>query len=671
MIGIGIDTGGTYTDAVVYDMEEQKVLSAGKALTTKSELEIGIAAALDALDQTYVAQAEMLVLSTTLATNACVENKGSRARLLMIGADPSSIRNQGEVFGAYGFQDADSITYLDGKPENLFHEPLKPDWEALKKRIPRDYGDCDAVGVVQLFPTANGGRFEKEAKKVFAQCTDIPVTTAYDMFDQVDVLKRGAGTLLNARLIPLIEEFLVAVKNVMRERHMDMPIAIIRSDGSQMSETLARECPVETLLSGPAASAVGGSVVAREDNAMIVDMGGTTTDVALIQDKNPVTADTGISIGRWKTMVKGLFVDTFVLGGDSAVRFEDGELYLDTRRVIPLSVLAQEYPQVIPKLRALAGEMRTHTRMLHEFFVLQKDIEGKTGYTEEEQEICRALKDGPLMMEDFAKATHQQIYFLHTKRLEDEGIIIRSGITPTDMMVIKGDFTLYDPEAARLALQFVERNIEASAEEIPDLIYDLVDRCLYSNLVRILIQKQFPRKEDLGTSEEIEDLIACSYENAKSGTGGEWIRMPFQTDLPIIGVGAPIHIFLPRVAKLLGTRAIIPENAAVANALGAIASRIVTRVSVTVKAEYEGTRFKGFSVYEGSDRKMFEKYQEAENFARDLAVRQVIQKARLQGASEHPQVKVSVTEVRNRAVGANMFFESTVEAVATDKFQIR
>ncbi len=670
MIGIGIDTGGTYTDAVIYDMDEQKVHSAGKALTTKSQLEIGIAAALDTLDQSYVARAQILVLSTTLATNACVEDKGSRARLLMIGADPESIRDQREVFGAYGFQDIDSITYLDGKPEKIYQEPEEPDWEELKKRIPLDYSDCDAVGVVQLFPSANGGRFEKEAKEVFAQCTDIPVTTAYDMFDQVDVLKRGAGTLLNARLIPLIEEFLQAVKHVMLERHMEMPIAIIRSDGSQMSEALARECPVETLLSGPAASAVGGSVVAQEEDAIIVDMGGTTTDVALIRGKNPVTTDAGISIGRWKTMVKGLFVDTFVLGGDSAVRFKDGVLYLDSRRVIPLSVLAGEYPQVLPKLRKLATSGRTHTRMLHEFFVLQKDIEGKTGFTEEEQEICRVLRDGPLIMEEFAAAVHQQIYFLNTKRLEDEGIIIRSGLTPTDMMVIKGDFTLYDAEAAKLALQFVEGNIAAAQADIPDLVYDLVDRCLYSNLVRVLIQKEFPRKEELGTSEEIEDLIACSYADAKDGTASEWIQMPFQTDLPIIGVGAPIHIFLPRVAKLLGTRAIIPENAAVANALGAIASRIVTWISVTVKAEYEGASFKGFSVYENGKQRLFHEYEDAETFARDLATRQVYQKARLQGASEHPHIEISVREVRNKAVGANIFFESTVEAVATDQFQI-
>lgn len=234
----------------------------------------------------------------------------------------------------------------------------------------------------------------------------------------------------------------------MRDRNLNMPIAIVRSDGSLMSETLAKECPVETLLSGPAASVVGGSVMAHEDDAVIVDMGGTTTDVAIIRDKRPVTARQGISIGKWKTMVKGLYVDTFGLGGDSAVRFKNEKLFIDTRRVIPISLLAKEYPQVTGKLERLAAQKRSHTRMLHEFYVLQKEIEDAAGYTPEEQKLCKMLEDEPLMGEELAAKLDTDIYMLHTERLEEEGIVIKSGLTPTDMMVVKGDFAIYDPEAA-------------------------------------------------------------------------------------------------------------------------------------------------------------------------------------------------------------------------------
>ena len=78
MIGIGIDTGGTYTDAVIYDLNEKKILSSAKSLTTKSKLETGILNALSQLSTAHVQRADFIALSTTLATNACVESKGGR-----------------------------------------------------------------------------------------------------------------------------------------------------------------------------------------------------------------------------------------------------------------------------------------------------------------------------------------------------------------------------------------------------------------------------------------------------------------------------------------------------------------------------------------------------------------------------------------------------------------
>ena len=210
MIGIGIDTGGTYTDAVVYDLKERKVLSAGKALTTKTHLEEGIGQALDVLDQELVKQAELLALSTTLATNACVEDKGSRAKILFIGLEQADQERLADVYESYGFHDPGQLIFLDGKPEGIYKEPKEPDWETFQAQAAECFGDCAAVGTVQIYPRSNGGRFEKEAEKRLKETLQIPVTTAYELFAEDDILKRGAGTLLNARLIPLIDEFLQA-----------------------------------------------------------------------------------------------------------------------------------------------------------------------------------------------------------------------------------------------------------------------------------------------------------------------------------------------------------------------------------------------------------------------------------------------------------------------------
>ncbi|HIS81810.1 MAG TPA: hypothetical protein IAB52_10170 [Candidatus Scatomonas merdavium] len=669
MIGIGIDTGGTYTDAVVYDVGEGKILSSGKSLTTKGKLEDGIAAALDLLNPEDVKRAEMMALSTTLATNACLEDKGSRAKLLMIGMSPETMANLETVYASYGFRDMEQLAFIDGKPENIFQEPEEPDWEGLKKRQKELFGDCRAVGAVQIYPEANGGRFEKEAKKILEEGLGIPVTTACEMFDEVDVLKRGAGTMLNARLIPLIDEFLQAVKHVMEERDLHMPVAIVRSDGSLMSEMLTRDYPVETLLSGPAASVVGGSVLAGEKDAVIVDMGGTTTDIALIRNGRPIPADRGISIGKWKTTVKGIYVETFLLGGDSAVRFQKGRLCLDGRRVVPLSLMAKRHPETVRKLQALAALRRTHTRMLHEFYVLLKDISGSSAYTAEEKRLCEALKEGPLMLEELAERLQGDIYTLPADRLEEEGVIIRSGLTPTDMMVVKGDYPVYEPEAALAALRFVERNVKETAEEIPDAVYDLVQKRMYVGIAHILFRQKYPKKARTLGSSAVRELMEWSYEEAKKGGRTEWISLALKSGLPVVGVGAPVHIFLPRVAELLGTRAVVRESASVANALGAIASQVETRISVRVKAEYAGAQLLGYSVYEDSRMHMFQDYEEAEQFAVRLAEKQVLEKTRRQGASAQPKIQITVQQITDEHGGSGLFFESIVRAVATDMFR--
>ena len=675
MLGIGIDTGGTYTDAVIYDIDTKEILGSGKALTTKGELEVGIAGALDKLPRELVPKAELLALSTTLATNACVENKGSRAKLLMIGFDTAMIERLKEIYASYGFHDRSQFVVIDGKVENIFSHPYDPDWEDLEKRLEEYFSDCDAVGIVQKHPRANGGRFEKKAKKVLEKGLTVPVTLAYDISDEVDILKCCAGTMLNARLIPLLAEFISAIRHVMRDRGLHVPIAIVRSDGSLMSEEMARECPVETLLSGPAASVVGGGALADEDSAVIVDMGGTTTDVAIMREKEPVMASSGIHIGQWKTMVKGLYVDTFGLGGDSAVRFKDGELYVDTVRVIPISLLASEHPQVVGKLRDLAGQERFHGCWIHEFYVLLKDISGKNGYSEEEQRICGALRDGPLITMELAVIMDKDPHFLRTERLEEEGVIIKSGLTPTDMMVLKGDFTIYDSEAARAAVECLKRNVSILVGQIPDAVYDLVARKMYTNLGRILLGQRYPKQAGTFAGAEREMLLGWCYEQAKARVDGlcrtrtEECGLALTTCLPLIGVGAPVHVFLPRVAKLLGTRAVIPEYAGVANALGAISGRIVTRVLVRVKAEYRDGYCYGYSVYEDGERRLFEEYEEAEAFARNLAERQVYAKAARQGTSGKPDVALTVEKIKSSHDDAGVLFETLVSAVATDKFR--
>ena len=651
MLGIGIDTGGTCTDAVIYDLDTKEILGTGKALTTKSHLETGIANALDCLPQDLIKKAESLALSTTLATNACVENKGARAKLLLIGFDPEMVERLKDIYASYGFRDLTQFIILDARVENLFPDAFDPDWEDLRKKSPEYFSDCDSIGIVQKHPLANGGRFELTARQILEGTLSVPVTIAYDISKETDILKTCAGTMLNARLIPLISEFIEAVHHVMNDRHLDIPLSIVRSDGTLMSEEMAKTYPVETLLCGPAASVVGGSELSREESGIIVDMGGTTTDIALIHSREPVLAKDGIHIGQWKTMVQGLYVDTFGLGGDTAVRYKDHHIFLDSIRVIPISILAAQYEHVIPDLQALAEEGRIHSRWVHEFYVLQKDISEKNGYTEEEQKLCRFLRKKPLITLELSKKMETEPHHLPAQRLEQDGIIMKSGLTPTDMMILKGDFQKYDPEAATTALRCLLPNITDSLEDIPDLVYELVIRRMYQNLGRIILQQQYPKKKEFFQKDYLTPMLDCFYEQAKSASDHSEsafrdAALSLTSPLPLIGVGAPIHIFLPKVAELLHTRAVVPEHAGVANALGAVTSRKVTRCDLTVKVEYDGLTFMGYSVFENGKKHLSKNRDKMVTFGKEILTHNIRKRALLQGLGDNPHIEISMEENR-------------------------
>lgn len=657
---IGIDTGGTCTDAVIYDLETDAILAAGKALTTKENLEIGIANALDQLPQNLLMQAGSLALSTTLATNACVENKGYRAKLLIIGTSPDIIGRLKKELSDHGISDMSQLIVLDAKPENMFSNPYDPDWEALEADIPALFADCDSVGIVQAYPNANGGRFELTALRILKKHLTIPLTIAYDICKEVDFLRICASTLLNARLMPLISEFLLAIRHVMARRGLDIPILIVRSDGVLMSEEMVRTCPVETLLCGPAASVMGGLQLTGADDAIVLDMGGTTTDIAMVRGRGPVMTSEGIMIGQYRTAVRGVDARAVSLGGDTAVRYDNDGLYLDKVRVIPVSILADAHPGVVEELKKLALSDRPHTRMDHEFYVLQKDISGKAGFTPEERGICDALRDGPLIAPKLCARTGTDLYKLDTRRLEQEGVVIKSGITPTDMMVLRGDLTLYDPAAAGEALKTVSRRTGIRADAIPDRVYEMVVKAMYMHLGAFLLHQQYPGRKSPFAPEDTKALLEAFYEQAR-GKKGMIAGLSLRTDLPLVGIGAPIHVFLPAVAGLFGTRAILSEYSRVANAIGAACAQRVARQDVNVFVNSTDPDAGGYYVMADCKKYLYHNLEDAVAFAKETAEAGVRKLAIAQGLGENPEI---VLAVEHDVFGGRVLLGSVIHAEA-------
>lgn len=594
-IGIGIDTGGTYTDAVAYDLDAERVLCSRKALTTKEDLSVGIGNALDGLPRDLLHGAEIISLSTTLATNACVENKGGRAKLLFIGVDP---RVAAWVGSEYGLPDPEEMLFLDARYDARGETVGEPDWNGMLASCRTRLRGACAVAVVDINAMDNNAALEKKAGELIRAEFGIPVICGHELFSDLNSMKRGSSVLLNARLVPLIEDFLRAVRSAMERRALHAPVVIVRSDGSLMSDRFAVQRPVETLLCGPAASVMGGLALAKERDCLIVDMGGTTTDIAIVKDGSPVRAKEGVHIGQWSTFVRGLFVDTFGLGGDSAVRIGgDGAMTLLPTRLVPLCVAASRWPSVTEELKSLAAAGKPHPLPVHEFFCLNRDMGDESAYGEREIRFCRALRDGPLGLVEAAKAAGTDVYNLDMRRLEEEGVVMRCGLTPTDIMHLKGDFTRFSSEAAALGAAFVARCLGMSVEALSDLVYDTVKRKLYCNIVRVLIEDRDPSFRERGLDDGLESLIRGSWDAAKAPGEPRFFRFDFRTPAALVGIGAPVHIFLPDVARALGTRCVVPPDAGVANAVGAVVGNIKATCDIEIKPQYTIAGIDGFVVY--------------------------------------------------------------------------
>ena len=256
MIGIGIDTGGTCTDVVVYDRQRDEILFSAKAQTTRHDLKVGICDALRKIPQELRKRADYVALSTTMATNACVENEGGRAGLILIGAHPKVVAQNGT---SYGLPHIDRLCMLPGKPGR----PLSVNEEALRKELTDKFADCASMAIVQIDPMDDGGVLERECAEKVKNILGVPCVLGNNLFHERNILRRGASTLLNARLQPVMQRFLDAIQLSLQELGISVPVWIVRSDGTMMSRRFAAEHPVETLLCGPAASVIGGQHLAH------------------------------------------------------------------------------------------------------------------------------------------------------------------------------------------------------------------------------------------------------------------------------------------------------------------------------------------------------------------------------------------------------------------------
>ncbi len=644
--GLGIDAGGTYTDAVLYDLLSGKVLCKNKALTTKWDFTVGIREALTGLDKAMLPRTELVSVSTTLATNAIVEGEGQKVGLL--------------IMPPYGlFENAD-IPYepkavISGSLE-ITGTTISPVDEEQVRRVARSMVDHKGVEAfaVSGYAGSINPQHELQVKHILREETGCLVTCGHELSDLLNFRTRAQTAVLNARIVPRLERLITHLQEVLDDLDVSAPVMVVKGDGSLMSSAIAAERPVETILSGPAASVAGARFLTDQKNAIVVDMGGTTTDTAALDQGQVRVAEQGSHVGGSRTHVKALEIRTSGLGGDSLISYDSNEFTIGPRRVAPMAWLGMHSPgpEKALKYARKRAHIRTGSSKALQFFTL-------TGHsrhlemTDGEAQIVNLIKQRPYSVDELVDRTGA-VYegALPLARLEENYIIQRCGLTPTDLLHATGQFDRWNRDTSRKVCHMFAKLCGLNMEEMVVLLLDRMVQRLALELM----------KKQLDTETHPDAMDGCQVcqvmiANLFNG-GGKDYSVHFTLNRPVIGIGAPIAHFLPQAAKLLGTRAILPEHADVANAIGAITSHIAVRRKLKVKPGQEG----GFLIEGLAGALHFATLQDAEAHAKNelgLMVRKI---ARAAGTSQ-ATVEMHVEDRSAKtAHGDELFLERSIVA---------
>jgi N-methylhydantoinase A/oxoprolinase/acetone carboxylase beta subunit len=646
-LGLGIDAGGTYTDAVLYEFATGRLLSKAKAITTHHDLVEGIAEALDGLNAGLFPRVSYAALSTTLATNAIVEGRGQAVGLLLMPyheTGATAVRT--ELFRTLGARMTVMGIAEEGVDEG---EVLQAARQLVKEGA--------ASFAVSGYGSVRNPEHELQVKEILLREFDLPVVCGHELSGRLNFVARAHTAVLNARLMPLIQHLLGSVAQVLEAAGIRAPVFVVRGDGSIMRKEVAHVRAVETVLSGPAASAAGGRLLTGCRDALVIDMGGTTTDVAALRDGRLSLSSEGAQVGRWRTSVTAADIQTTGLGGDSSVRpAGTGRFSIGPQRVIPLCFLSQKWPHVREQLAQVSGEVgsRELTPDVLDFFVLAGKRKG-LALEGDEARIVELLAERPRSRHFLAQACGCLApQLLRIRRLEETGLVRRSGVTPTDAMHVLGTYTLHDVEAARLGVRILGRLVGLGETAAADAIVEEVERMLALCIMRRELTADSEPRWDEGF-DDVRPLL----EKMLSADGQATFELRWRQLRPVVGIGAPVGAFLPGACRRLGIAPIIPADADVANAVGAVTSQIFVSECVRVRPGDFGR----YVLFAPDGRQEFTLLEKAEKAARTRVVDLVRRRAAGFGTQES-QVSVEVSRRVGRVQdGSTQLLEVQVRGI--------
>jgi len=628
---VGVDTGGTYTDAAIIEASGHRVIASAKAITTKGDLAIGVVEAITRavalLPQGLQPQDISLVsVSTTLATNAVVEGHGSAVGVVLIGFDAAMVARTG-IAQAFPGMPVESVP---GGHDHNGDPRLPLDLEALEAALSRMAGKVDAFAVAGAFAVRNAAH-EHAARELIVARTGKPVTLSTELSSSLDAPRRALTAALNARLISRVSNLIEAVQRAMAQLQIRCPLMIVKGDGTlALAESVVTR-PIETVLSGPAASLVGAHWLSGLDSFIMSDMGGTTTDLGVLINGRPRVAPDGAELGGWRTMVRAIDVRTIGLGGDSEVLLgPQGKLSVSPQRIMPVALLGQRFPEVLAMLEADLADVDGGNSMQGRFVLLPfgARADAPTGeLSPREREVLLQVSERPQALRKLAHSLSVQRAISSLRR---KGLIQLSGFTPSDAAHVLGLQANWSREAAYLAGQLGARLREMkfpTSERTEQFAHDVWNETVRLTGLAIL-------DTALGVKLSDQQLIdaVCSG-NAQLGLA----TLSIKPSLPVVAVGGPVKVYYPEVARRLGCEIVFPEHCDVANAVGAAIGVVAQTVVVRVAGDGSGL----FVLHSTLGTQQFSDPAEALRRATEMA-REAARAAVLAMGAQAPEVKLSV-----------------------------
>lgn len=661
---LGIDTGSTYTDAVIYEEATRTVLASAKSPTTHSDLTTGIGKAVDrviATTEIPTTRIDLVALSTTLATNALLEHTGRKACLVSIGFETGSLQRPGidqalrdnKIIEIAGGHDAhgSEITPLDLKElTGLVHE-VDP--------------HVHAYAITARFSVRNPGH-ETAARDLIRAITERPVTCSHELSSRLDGPKRAVTALLNARLIPLSNDLMESVTTAMSERDITAPLFVMRGNGTVVSADLARERPIETVLSGPAASMVAGAHLSSHDTCLIADMGGTSTDAAVLHERQLEIATDGATVEGNKTMVESIRSQTRGLGGDSQIRIDSlgdqARLTVGPSRITPLAHFAMDNPALVHSTLDRQLSAGSPSDLDGMFLTVTESGHDTSGLNKTDSGIIKTLLTlGPSPLDQIAGSALKRAGIM---RLVDRGSISLAGFTPTDANHVLGSQTNLDRRAARLGAELLARHRDRSGEPFASGPDDLAAKvqATVTRLTAEAVLSAALEHDGLPSAEAKGPIAMASLDIQERAISPQITRLNVGLSAPLVGIGASAALYFPGVAELLGTTVEIPEHADIAAALGCVMAPVEMATEAVITAPRRGL----YRVHLGTNSESVHELEVAKHRAVELVTEKLSREMHSAGAHTF-ETSSEWSERTIEVEGRDMFVEAVLKVTATGR----